>query len=54
MISRAKLTLAGAVLGGSAASVTGVMMKRTGAAGFAQLYVLDPDRNVVEANAAPI
>lgn len=31
-----------------------IMMKRTGAAGFAQLYVLDPDRNVVEVNAAPI
>jgi catechol 2,3-dioxygenase-like lactoylglutathione lyase family enzyme len=31
-----------------------IMMKRTGAAGFAQLYVLDPDRNVVEVNAAPV
>lgn len=31
-----------------------IMMKRTGAAGFAQLYVLDPDRNVVEVNAAPL
>ncbi|WP_423067419.1 VOC family protein [Devosia sp. CN2-171] len=31
-----------------------IMMKRTGAAGFAQLYVLDPDRNVVEVNAAAV
>lgn len=31
-----------------------IMMKRTGAAGFAQLYVLDPDRNLVEVNAAAI
>jgi glyoxylase I family protein len=31
-----------------------LMMKRIGAAGFAQLYVLDPDRNVVEVNAAPL
>jgi catechol 2,3-dioxygenase-like lactoylglutathione lyase family enzyme len=29
-----------------------LVVKRTGAAGFAQLYVLDPDRNVVEINAA--
>ena len=29
-----------------------LLVKRTGAAGFAQLYVLDPDRNVVEINAA--
>jgi glyoxylase I family protein len=31
-----------------------IMMKRTGAAGFAQLYILDPDRNIVEVNAAPV
>ena len=31
---------------------TRLLVKRTGAAGFAQLYVLDPDRNVVEINAA--
>lgn len=31
-----------------------IMMKRTGAAGFAQLYVLDPDRNVIEVNAAAV
>ena len=31
-----------------------LMVKRTGAAGFAQVYFLDPDRNVVEVNAAPI
>lgn len=31
-----------------------IMMKRTGAAGFAQLFVLDPDRNIVEVNAAPV
>jgi glyoxylase I family protein len=30
-----------------------LLVKRTGAAGFAQLYVLDPDRNIVEINAAP-
>lgn len=30
-----------------------LLVKRTGAAGFAQLYVLDPDRNIVEVNAAP-
>ena len=30
------------------------MMRRIGAAGFAPLYVLDPDRNVVEVNAAPL
>jgi hypothetical protein len=30
-----------------------LMVKRTGAAGFAQLYFLDPDRNVVEVNDAP-
>jgi len=29
-----------------------LVVKRSGAAGFAQLYVLDPDRNVVEINAA--
>ena len=29
-----------------------LLVKRTGAAGFAQLYVLDPDRNIVEINAA--
>ena len=29
-----------------------LLVKRTGPAGFAQLYVLDPDRNVVEVNAA--
>lgn len=31
-----------------------LMLKRTGAAGFAQLYLLDPDRNIVEVNAAPV
>lgn len=30
-----------------------MMVKRTGPAGFAQLYVLDPDRNVIEINDAP-
>jgi glyoxylase I family protein len=30
-----------------------LVVKRTGPAGFAQLYVLDPDRNVVEVNTAP-
>lgn len=29
-----------------------LVVKRTGAAGFPQLYVLDPDRNVVEINGA--
>jgi glyoxylase I family protein len=27
-----------------------LLVKRTGPAGFAQLYVLDPDRNVIEIN----
>ena len=31
-----------------------LLVKRTGAAGFAQLYVLDPDRNIVEVNTAPV
>lgn len=31
-----------------------LLVKRSGAAGFAQLYLLDPDRNVVEINAAPM
>ncbi|MGV3490093.1 MAG: VOC family protein [Devosia sp.] len=30
-----------------------LLVKRTGPAGFAQLYVLDPDRNIVEINTAP-
>lgn len=30
-----------------------LLVKRSGAAGFAQLYLLDPDRNIVEINAAP-
>lgn len=30
-----------------------LLVKRTGAAGFAQLYALDADRNVVEINGAP-
>ena len=30
-----------------------ILIKRTGPAGFAQLYVLDPDLNVVEINDAP-
>jgi glyoxylase I family protein len=29
-----------------------MMLSRTGAAGFPQLYVLDPDRNIVEVNGA--
>ena len=29
-----------------------LLVKRTGPAGFAQLYVLDPDRNIVEINTA--
>jgi catechol 2,3-dioxygenase-like lactoylglutathione lyase family enzyme len=31
-----------------------LMVKRTGAAGFAQVYFLDPDRNVLEVNSAPM
>jgi catechol 2,3-dioxygenase-like lactoylglutathione lyase family enzyme len=31
-----------------------LMVKRTGAAGFAQVYFLDPDRNVIEVNNAPM
>jgi glyoxylase I family protein len=30
-----------------------VMVRRDGPAGFPQLFVLDPDRNIVEINAAP-
>ena len=29
-----------------------MILRRTGAAGFAQLYVLDPDRNIIEINGA--
>lgn len=31
-----------------------IFLNRNGLAGFAQLYVLDPDRNIVEVNAAPM
>jgi catechol 2,3-dioxygenase-like lactoylglutathione lyase family enzyme len=31
-----------------------LFVNRTSAAGFLQLYVLDPDRNIVEINAAPM
>lgn len=31
-----------------------IYINRNGLAGFAQLYVLDPDRNIVEVNAAPM
>jgi glyoxylase I family protein len=30
-----------------------MILKRVGAAGFPQLYVMDPDRNIVEINGAP-
>jgi glyoxylase I family protein len=30
-----------------------IVVRRDSVAGFAQLYVLDPDRNVIEINAAP-
>lgn len=30
-----------------------MILKRSGLAGFPQLYVLDPDRNVIEINGAP-
>lgn len=29
-----------------------MILRRTGAAGFAQLYVMDPDRNILEINGA--
>ena len=30
-----------------------MILKRTGLAGFAQLFVMDPDRNIIEINTAP-
>ena len=30
-----------------------VMVRRNGLAGFPQLYLLDPDRNIIEINGAP-
>ena len=30
-----------------------VMVRRGGPAGFPQLFVLDPDRNIIEINGAP-
>ena len=30
-----------------------MILKRTGLAGFAQLFVMDPDRNIIEINEAP-
>ena len=30
-----------------------LLVKRSGLAGFPQLYLIDPDRNVIEVNGAP-
>jgi glyoxylase I family protein len=30
-----------------------MILKRTGMAGFPQLYLIDPDRNIIEVNGAP-
>jgi hypothetical protein len=30
-----------------------MILKRTGMAGFPQLYLMDPDRNIIEVNGAP-
>ena len=30
-----------------------MILKRTGMAGFPQVYLMDPDRNIIEVNGAP-